>query len=197
MIFTNVSVYFFILFPYYYSSSLLVFFLFCSVIANIGPADYNYEETINSLRFATRAKSIKNKPKINEDPKDAMLREFQDEIAKLKAALAAEEAIAAGLPPPPGYDPAFLARKGFGPAPLPPRRVIVEKEVVKTTMIGVAREELEQVKAETDMVKKNIEQKQKQKEEELRQVKALLDTKKEQKMKSIQQTHTQQHTPSQ
>ena len=26
-------------------------------------------------------------PKINEDPKDAMLREFQDEIARLKAAL--------------------------------------------------------------------------------------------------------------
>ena len=27
---------------------------------------------------------IKNKPKINEDPKDALLREFQDQIAKLK-----------------------------------------------------------------------------------------------------------------
>jgi hypothetical protein len=35
-----------------------------------------------------RAKNITNKPRINEDPKDAMLREFQDEISKLKAALA-------------------------------------------------------------------------------------------------------------
>merc|ERR1712166_423984 len=35
-----------------------------------------------------RAKSIKNKPRINEDPKDAMIREFQDEIMKLKEALA-------------------------------------------------------------------------------------------------------------
>jgi hypothetical protein len=35
-----------------------------------------------------RAKNITNKPRINEDPKDAMLREFQDEIQKLKAALA-------------------------------------------------------------------------------------------------------------
>ena len=38
-------------------------------------------------RWADRAKSIKNKPKINEDPKDALLREFQEEIARLKAHL--------------------------------------------------------------------------------------------------------------
>lgn len=39
------------------------------MIANIGPADYNYNETVNTLGYAQRAKSIKNKPKINEDPK--------------------------------------------------------------------------------------------------------------------------------
>ena len=48
-------------------------------------AGYNYDETVSTLRYANRAKNIKNKPKINEDPKDAMLREFQDEIARLKA----------------------------------------------------------------------------------------------------------------
>jgi hypothetical protein len=57
------------------------------MIANIGPADYNTDETINTLRWASRAKSIKNKPRINEDPKDAMLREFQDEIRKLRSQL--------------------------------------------------------------------------------------------------------------
>jgi kinesin family protein 3/17 len=57
------------------------------MIANIGPADWNFDETLGTLRYAHRAKSIKNKPKINEDPKDAMLREFQDEISKLKAQL--------------------------------------------------------------------------------------------------------------
>ena len=36
-------------------------------------------------RYANRAKNIKNKPKINEDPKDAMLREYQQEIEKLRA----------------------------------------------------------------------------------------------------------------
>ena len=50
-------------------------------------AGYNYDETVSTLRYANRAKNIKNKPKINEDPKDAMLREFQDGIARLKAQL--------------------------------------------------------------------------------------------------------------
>ena len=46
------------------------------MIANIGPADYNYEESLSTLRYAYRAKSIKNQPKINEDPKDTMIREY-------------------------------------------------------------------------------------------------------------------------
>ena len=57
------------------------------MIANIGPADWNYDETISTLRYANRAKNIQNKPKINEDPKDALLREFQDEISRLRAQL--------------------------------------------------------------------------------------------------------------
>merc|ERR1719149_106457 len=57
------------------------------MVANCGPADYNYDETSSTLRYANRAKSIKNKPKINEDPKDAMLRQFQDEIVRLKKEL--------------------------------------------------------------------------------------------------------------
>ncbi|XP_043233135.1 kinesin-like protein KIF3B [Amphibalanus amphitrite] len=57
------------------------------MVANIGPASYNYDETLSTLRYANRAKNIKNKPKINEDPKDALLREFQSEIEKLKAQL--------------------------------------------------------------------------------------------------------------
>lgn len=57
------------------------------MIATLSPASYNYDETLSTLRYANRAKNIKNKPKINEDPKDAMLREFQDEINRLKAQL--------------------------------------------------------------------------------------------------------------
>uniref|UniRef100_A0A1I7RLZ6 Kinesin motor domain-containing protein n=1 Tax=Bursaphelenchus xylophilus TaxID=6326 RepID=A0A1I7RLZ6_BURXY len=57
------------------------------MVANIGPASYNYDETVNTLRYANRAKNIKNKPRVNEDPKDAMLREFQNQIAELKRKL--------------------------------------------------------------------------------------------------------------
>nr|XP_006003256.1 PREDICTED: kinesin-like protein KIF3A isoform X2 [Latimeria chalumnae] len=61
--------------------------------ANIGPADYNYDETISTLRYANRAKNIKNKARINEDPKDALLREFQKEIEELKKKLEEGEEI--------------------------------------------------------------------------------------------------------
>ncbi|GFS26918.1 kinesin-like protein [Elysia marginata] len=57
------------------------------MVANVGPADYNYDESISSLRYANRAKNIKNKAKINEDPKDALLRQFQKEIEELKKQL--------------------------------------------------------------------------------------------------------------
>ncbi|TPP63863.1 Kinesin protein [Fasciola gigantica] len=69
------------------------------MVANIGPASYNYDETLNTLRYANRAKNIKNKPKINEDPKDALLREYQSEIERLKAMLKAKSA---GIPRGPG-----------------------------------------------------------------------------------------------
>ena len=57
------------------------------MVANVGPADYNYDETISTLRYATRAKSIKNHATVNEDPKDALLRKFQKEIEELKKQL--------------------------------------------------------------------------------------------------------------
>ena len=53
----------------------------------MGPADYNYDESISSLRYANRAKNIKNKAKVNEDPKDALLRQFQKEIDDLRKQL--------------------------------------------------------------------------------------------------------------
>lgn len=57
------------------------------MIAALSPADYNYDETLSTLRYASRAKNIKNKPTINEDPKDALLRQYEEEIKMLKEAL--------------------------------------------------------------------------------------------------------------
>lgn len=49
---------------------------------------------LHSCCCTHRAKNITNKPRVNEDPKDAMLREFQDEIMRLKAALAVRRSAA-------------------------------------------------------------------------------------------------------
>ena len=57
------------------------------MLATVGPSGRHHDETLTTLRYASRAKNIKNKPRVNEDPKDALLREFQQEIARLKAQL--------------------------------------------------------------------------------------------------------------
>lgn len=48
------------------------------MVAALSPADYNYDETLSTLRYASRAKFIQNKPTINEDPKDTLLREYAE-----------------------------------------------------------------------------------------------------------------------
>lgn len=65
------------------------------MIACLSPADNNYDESLSTLRYANRAKNIKNKPKVNEDPKDALLREYQEEIRRLKSMIADPSAAAA------------------------------------------------------------------------------------------------------
>lgn len=53
------------------------------MIACVSPADSNIEETINTLRYAQRARKIKNKPIVNRDPNMA-------EIARLKKLVSVE-----------------------------------------------------------------------------------------------------------
>lgn len=62
-------------------------FLHTGQVANIGPADYNFDETMSTLRYANRAKNIKNRAMINEDPKDAMIRQLQKEMEELRKQL--------------------------------------------------------------------------------------------------------------
>ena len=57
------------------------------MVAAVSPADYNMDETLSTLRYASRAKAIKNKPVVNEDPKDALLKQYEEEIKRLKALL--------------------------------------------------------------------------------------------------------------
>ncbi|KAI6176971.1 Kinesin-like protein [Aphelenchoides bicaudatus] len=52
------------------------------MIAAISPADINYEETLSTLRFADRAKSIKTQAVVNESATEKMIRELKEENEK-------------------------------------------------------------------------------------------------------------------
>ena len=54
------------------------------MIACISPAEINFEETLNTLKYASRARHIKNKPVVNTDPHSAMIASMKSEIMSLK-----------------------------------------------------------------------------------------------------------------
>ena len=59
-----------------------------TIIATISPAQSNIEETMSTLDYANKAKSIKNKPEINQKMiKQALLKDYTEEIEKLKQTL--------------------------------------------------------------------------------------------------------------
>jgi hypothetical protein len=60
------------------------------VIAAVSPANGSYSETVNTLRYAQRAKHIINKPRMSAHPDDSSktIQELRAEVAKLKTALA-------------------------------------------------------------------------------------------------------------
>jgi kinesin family protein 11 len=64
-----------------------------SIIATVSPARVNMEETLSTLEYALRAKSIRNKPEVNTRmTRNALLKEYVAEMERLKAdVLAARE----------------------------------------------------------------------------------------------------------
>ncbi|KAJ7632641.1 kinesin 2 [Roridomyces roridus] len=63
------------------------------IIATVSPARSNLEETLSTLDYALRAKSIRNKPEVNQRmTRNSLLKEYVAEIERLKAdVLAARE----------------------------------------------------------------------------------------------------------
>uniref|UniRef100_A0A8C7KTZ8 Kinesin family member 4 n=1 Tax=Oncorhynchus kisutch TaxID=8019 RepID=A0A8C7KTZ8_ONCKI len=57
------------------------------MIACISPADSNIEETINTLRYADRARKIKNKPVVNVDPRTAEMKHLKQQVQELQVML--------------------------------------------------------------------------------------------------------------
>ena len=47
------------------------------MIAALSPADINYNETLSTLRYADRAKKIRNRAVVNENPVDKLIRELK------------------------------------------------------------------------------------------------------------------------
>uniref|UniRef100_A0A915IE80 Kinesin-like protein unc-104 n=1 Tax=Romanomermis culicivorax TaxID=13658 RepID=A0A915IE80_ROMCU len=63
------------------------------MIAALSPADINYEETLSTLRFADRAKSIKTTAVVNESATDRLIRELREENQRLTSMLGANGGI--------------------------------------------------------------------------------------------------------
>ncbi|XP_061164849.1 chromosome-associated kinesin KIF4-like [Saccostrea echinata] len=57
------------------------------MIACVSPADSNMEETLNTLRYADRARKIKNKPVINRDPQAAEIYRLKQLVQQLQVQL--------------------------------------------------------------------------------------------------------------
>uniref|UniRef100_A0A671DJ29 Kinesin motor domain-containing protein n=1 Tax=Rhinolophus ferrumequinum TaxID=59479 RepID=A0A671DJ29_RHIFE len=57
------------------------------MVATVSPAHTSYSETMSTLRYASSAKNIINKPRVNEDANVKLIRELREEIRRLKAML--------------------------------------------------------------------------------------------------------------
>ncbi|CBZ55778.1 putative kinesin [Neospora caninum Liverpool] len=64
------------------------------MIAALSPASVNYEETLSTLRYADRVKSIKNEAVVNENPLERLIRELKAENERLKKAAGGELVLA-------------------------------------------------------------------------------------------------------
>ncbi|CAN4122383.1 unnamed protein product [Withania somnifera] len=57
------------------------------MIACVSPADTNAEETLNTLKYANRARNIQNKAIVNRDPMAAQMQRMRSQIEQLQAEL--------------------------------------------------------------------------------------------------------------
>ena len=53
------------------------------MIACVSPSESNYEESLNTIKYASRARNIKNTPHVNRDPMSAIVTELKQEIFTL------------------------------------------------------------------------------------------------------------------
>ena len=56
-----------------------------TMIACVSPADINIEESSQTLRYANRARNIRNKPVVNRDPVAAQISHLRQQLAAARA----------------------------------------------------------------------------------------------------------------
>lgn len=55
-----------------------------SMIACVSPAEFNFDESLNTLKYASRARNIKNKPVVNRDPNSALIAQLRQQLYDLQ-----------------------------------------------------------------------------------------------------------------
>lgn len=55
-----------------------------TMIACVSPAESNYEESLNSIKYASRARNIKNKAVVNRDANSLLIDSLRTQISKLQ-----------------------------------------------------------------------------------------------------------------
>jgi len=105
------------------------------MIAALSPADINFEETLSTLRYADRAKQIKNSAVVNESPTDKLIRELREQVELLQLQMKGE------LPP------AMLAAGG-GAGGSGAGGGAVNMDALRSQMEAEIRAEMERVQEE-------------------------------------------------
>ncbi|NWV75883.1 KI11B protein, partial [Dasyornis broadbenti] len=136
-----------------------------SIIATISPASVNLEETLSTLEYAHRAKNIMNKPEVNQKlTKKALIKEYTEEIERLKRDLAAareKNGVYISLE---NYE-ALNGKLTFQEEQITEyidKISVMEEEVKRVTeLFRVSKNELEQCKADLQIKEKELEETQK------------------------------------
>ena len=59
-----------------------------TMIACVSPADCNHDESLSTIKYASRARNIKNKPIVNRDANSILIEGLNNKIAQLTSEVA-------------------------------------------------------------------------------------------------------------
>ena len=63
------------------------------MIACVSPAESNYEETLGTIKYASRARNIQNKPIVNRDPNSVLIENLREQVNNLQTEISEYQGI--------------------------------------------------------------------------------------------------------